>query len=249
MPSRPRSRRLRQGCRNPPVIGWPAANRAFERCGSMLAIWDAHESRVTSPPLRSAWRRHSYRHRRADVGTDRGGDRPDNVVNRTDRLQSPRSLGHEVLHVGFPADAAAARARGPASRGVAGCGPGLAAVAQYEPGAGRLQRHGARRSQQGAAVRAAARHHRAVRPADALVLVDGVFHTHAQTFGFLDQTRLASRGITWSGSLGASYALGGGATFGIEMLYTPLRIRRPSDSAARTDALWTLRGLLRYRVH
>jgi hypothetical protein len=89
----------------------------------------------------------------------------------------------------------------------------------------------------------------AVQGSLAATVVDGVFQTDAQTFGVRDRTRLASRGLTYSASLGMSYAVGDRAAFGAEVFYAPIRVLRPSDPSPETDGLLTIRGLLTYRLH
>jgi len=79
-------------------------------------------------------------------------------------------------------------------------------------------------------------------------LIDGAFQTNAHTFGFLDRTRLASRGVAYSGSVGLSYVrdrIGLGA----DLVYAPLSIRRPSEASSSLDGLLTLRSVVTYRIH
>ena len=78
-------------------------------------------------------------------------------------------------------------------------------------------------------------------------LVDGVFQTHAPTFGFIDRTRLTSRGLAYNGSLGVRYAHGR-FELGADVLYAPLTIRRPSAPIS-LDSLVTVRSVVMYRIH
>ncbi|MGH9410632.1 MAG: hypothetical protein ACRD1V_14390 [Vicinamibacterales bacterium] len=77
-------------------------------------------------------------------------------------------------------------------------------------------------------------------------LMDNVFQTNAQTFGFTDRTELASRGLTYDASLGVRYAVGR-FELGGDVLYAPLTIRRPSEAASITSLL-TVRSVVMYRV-
>jgi hypothetical protein len=80
-----------------------------------------------------------------------------------------------------------------------------------------------------------------------VTFVDDVFQTNAQTFGFLDRTRFASRGLASAFSLGVRYARGRFEVGG-DVLYAPLTIRRPSESTS-LDSLLTVRSLITYRIH
>ncbi|MCB1056601.1 MAG: hypothetical protein KDD11_13950 [Acidobacteria bacterium] len=70
----------------------------------------------------------------------------------------------------------------------------------------------------------------------------------AQTFGFLDRTRLLANGETLSVAAGATWPLAGKLALSIEAFYSPLGVQRLGETSSGTDALFHLRAMLRYRV-
>ncbi len=78
--------------------------------------------------------------------------------------------------------------------------------------------------------------------------IDSHFQVDARTFGFLDHTRLYTSGITWSVSAGASLAIGKRVAVAGDAFYTPLLVRRVTNGPRTNDALFTVRGLISYRI-
>jgi hypothetical protein len=79
--------------------------------------------------------------------------------------------------------------------------------------------------------------------------VDSVFQVNAPTKGFLDRTRLESRGAAFSASLGLTYAMTGRLAIGGEVFYSPLTVQRGIGAPRTIDGLLNARALLTYRVH
>jgi len=79
--------------------------------------------------------------------------------------------------------------------------------------------------------------------------IDGVFHVHAPLENGLDETRLWTRGGTFSTSWGVSYAVSKKASFVVDAFYSPLWVQRTLTSPATNDGLFNLRALLSYTFH
>jgi hypothetical protein len=78
--------------------------------------------------------------------------------------------------------------------------------------------------------------------------IDGAFQVHAPVVNGLDETRLWTRGGTFSGSAGVSYLISKRAAFTVDAFYAPLWVQR-SPSAPRTnDGLFNVRVLLSYSL-
>jgi hypothetical protein len=76
--------------------------------------------------------------------------------------------------------------------------------------------------------------------------IDAAFQTHAPVTGGLDETRLWTRGGTFSGTAGITYRITNRASFTVDAFYSPLWVRR-DDTAPRTnDGLFNFRALLSY---
>ncbi|HEX8985669.1 MAG TPA: hypothetical protein VF767_09565, partial [Bryobacteraceae bacterium] len=78
--------------------------------------------------------------------------------------------------------------------------------------------------------------------------MDGVFQVHAPVVGGLDQTRLWTRGGTFSGTAGLTYLLTKQAAFTVDVFYTPLWVQRTPGAPRTNDGLFNVRALLSYRI-
>jgi hypothetical protein len=76
--------------------------------------------------------------------------------------------------------------------------------------------------------------------------IDGVFQVHAPVQDGLDQTRLWTRGGTFSMSSGVSYRVTSHAAFVVDAFYTPLWVRRTATAPRTNDGLFNVRALLSY---
>jgi hypothetical protein len=76
--------------------------------------------------------------------------------------------------------------------------------------------------------------------------IDGVFHVHAPVEAGLDQTRLWTRGGTFSSSAGVSYSVTKRAAIVIDAFYTPLWVQRSPNAPTTNDGLFNVRALLSY---
>jgi hypothetical protein len=74
--------------------------------------------------------------------------------------------------------------------------------------------------------------------------MDGAFQVHAPVQDGLDETRLWTRGGTFSGSAGASYLLSKRAAFTVDAFYTPLWVQRSPGAPRTNDGLFNVRALL-----
>lgn len=76
--------------------------------------------------------------------------------------------------------------------------------------------------------------------------IDGVFHVHAPVADGLDQTRLWTRGGTFSTSGGASYLVTKQVAFTVDVFYSPLWVQRSAMTPRTNDGLLNVRALLSY---
>jgi hypothetical protein len=76
--------------------------------------------------------------------------------------------------------------------------------------------------------------------------IDGVFHVHAPVQDGLDQTRLWTRGGTFSTSGGISYLVSKKTTFTVDAFYTPLWVQRSPNAPTTNDGLFNVRALISY---
>jgi len=76
--------------------------------------------------------------------------------------------------------------------------------------------------------------------------IDGVFHVHAPVEDGLDQTRLWTRGGTFSTSEGVSYLVTKRAVFTVDAFYSPLWVQRTPTSPRTNDGLFNVRALMSY---
>ena len=76
--------------------------------------------------------------------------------------------------------------------------------------------------------------------------IDGVFQVHAPIQAGLDQTRLWTRGGTFSTSGGVSYRVSKRAAFIVDAFYTPLWVKRSATTPRTNDGLFNVRALLSY---
>ena len=88
----------------------------------------------------------------------------------------------------------------------------------------------------------------ALRGSFALTYMDTVFQTNAHTFGFLDRTRLATRGMTTALGADVLWQAGARTSLGLGLLFAPLRIERPGSAGRTFDSLLTARAILVYRL-
>ncbi len=78
--------------------------------------------------------------------------------------------------------------------------------------------------------------------------IDGVFHVHAPVVGGLDQTRLWTRGGTFSSSAGVTYMITKRAAFTVDAFYSPLWVQRNPGGPTTNDGLFNVRALLSYSI-
>jgi len=76
--------------------------------------------------------------------------------------------------------------------------------------------------------------------------IDGVFHVHAPVVAGLDQTRLWTRGGTFSTTGGVSYLVTKRAAITVDAFYSPLWVQRTPTSPRTNDGLFNVRALLSY---
>jgi len=78
--------------------------------------------------------------------------------------------------------------------------------------------------------------------------MDVGFQVDALTFGYLDHTHYLSHGTAVSVSGGLSYRLASRFTLGVDLFYSPLRVRRAPGAPVQTDGLFNVRALFTYRL-
>ena len=78
--------------------------------------------------------------------------------------------------------------------------------------------------------------------------VDSAFQVNAHTFGYLDHTRLETRGTTVSLSTGIGYELTQRFGLAVDLFYSPLEVRRGLGSPLSNDGLLNARALVSYRL-
>src|SRR4029077_910355 len=76
--------------------------------------------------------------------------------------------------------------------------------------------------------------------------IDGVFQVHAPVESGMDDTRLWTRGGTFSGSAGVSYLVAKRTAFTVDAFYTPLWVQRSPTAPRTNDGLFNVRALLSY---
>jgi hypothetical protein len=76
--------------------------------------------------------------------------------------------------------------------------------------------------------------------------IDGVFQVHAPLENKLDETRLWTRGGTFSGSGGVSYLFTKRAAVTVDAFYTPLWVKRSPTAPRTNDGLFNVRALVSY---
>jgi hypothetical protein len=76
--------------------------------------------------------------------------------------------------------------------------------------------------------------------------IDGALQLHAPVERGLDETRLWTRGGTFSGSAGVSYLVTKRAVFTVDAFYTPLWVQRSPTASRTNDGLFNVRALLNY---
>jgi hypothetical protein len=78
--------------------------------------------------------------------------------------------------------------------------------------------------------------------------MDSAFQTHAPVVRGLDETRLWTRGGTFSATAGASYILTRRAVFTVDAFYSPLWVNRSPGAPRTNDGLFNVRALLSYTI-
>ncbi|HXB70056.1 MAG TPA: hypothetical protein VNY05_17515 [Candidatus Acidoferrales bacterium] len=78
--------------------------------------------------------------------------------------------------------------------------------------------------------------------------MDSAYQTHAPVVRGLDETRLWTRGATFSGTAGVSYLLTKRAAFTVDAFYSPLWVNRSPTSPRTNDGLFNVRALLTYTL-
>jgi hypothetical protein len=76
--------------------------------------------------------------------------------------------------------------------------------------------------------------------------IDGAFQVHAPVEKGLDQTRLWTRGGTFSVTGGASYLVTDRVTLTVDTFYTPLWVQRSPVTPRTNDGLFNVRALISY---
>ncbi len=79
--------------------------------------------------------------------------------------------------------------------------------------------------------------------------IDGTFQVHAPVSGGLDQTRLWTRGGTFSTTAGVSYLLTPQVVFTVDAFYSPLWVQRSPNAPVTNDGLFNVRAMLSYTFH
>jgi hypothetical protein len=76
--------------------------------------------------------------------------------------------------------------------------------------------------------------------------IDGVFQVHAPILGGLDETRMWTRGGTFSTTGGVTYLVSSRMAFTVDAFYSPLRVKREAGAPVTNDGLFNVRALLSY---
>jgi hypothetical protein len=76
--------------------------------------------------------------------------------------------------------------------------------------------------------------------------IDGEFQTHAPVVAGLDETRLWTRGGTFSGTAGFTYMVTRRAAFTVDAFYSPLWVQRNPTASRTNDGLFNVRALVSY---
>jgi hypothetical protein len=76
--------------------------------------------------------------------------------------------------------------------------------------------------------------------------LDTAFQTHAPVVGGMDETRLWTRGGTFSGTAGITYMVTKRAAFTVDAFYSPLWVQRNVTASRTNDGLFNVRALLTY---
>jgi hypothetical protein len=76
--------------------------------------------------------------------------------------------------------------------------------------------------------------------------LDTVFQTHAPVSAGLDETRLWTRGGTFSGTGGVTYMVTKRASLTVDAFYTPLWVKRNAEASRTNDGLFNVRASLSY---
>jgi len=76
--------------------------------------------------------------------------------------------------------------------------------------------------------------------------IDGVFQTHAPVKDGLDETRLWTRGDTFSSTGGVTYMFTSRIAFTVDAFYSPLWVQRQATAPRTNDGLFNVRALLSY---
>ncbi|HLK51530.1 MAG TPA: hypothetical protein VKT49_25490 [Bryobacteraceae bacterium] len=76
--------------------------------------------------------------------------------------------------------------------------------------------------------------------------IDGVFQVHAPVVSGLDETRLWTRGGTFSSNWGISYLITKRAAITVDAFYSPLWVQRHAIGPTTNDGLFNVRALLSY---
>jgi hypothetical protein len=78
--------------------------------------------------------------------------------------------------------------------------------------------------------------------------MDSAFQTHAPVVKGLDETRLWTRGGTFSGTAGVTYVVTKRAAFTVDAFYSPLWVNRSPGAPRTNDGLFNVRALLSYTL-
>ena len=76
--------------------------------------------------------------------------------------------------------------------------------------------------------------------------IDGAFQVHAPVSDGLDQTRLWTRGGTFSTTGGVTYLVTKKVAFTVDAFYSPLWVQRSRNAPTTNDGLFNVRALMSY---
>ena len=76
--------------------------------------------------------------------------------------------------------------------------------------------------------------------------IDAAFQVHAPVSGGLDETRLWTRGGTFSTTAGVSYLVTPRVVFTVDAFYSPLWVQRTPTAPVTNDGLFNVRAQVSY---
>lgn len=76
--------------------------------------------------------------------------------------------------------------------------------------------------------------------------IDGAFQVHAPVVAGMDNTRLWTRGGTFTSTEGVTYAISKHVAFTVDAFYTPLFVKRSATTPDTNDGLFNVRAMVSY---